>query len=526
MMNLRPFPVPSVIVLMTMFWSVAFTQPTQPARFQVPVSNNEEGFMVMGMEQEGMMMVHDVGRYQRDQKEWEMVVLDTALVPAWSAKFTLENELGFIGYEYKPGYFFMLFTRSTPDSFKGTVLKVNLRTRTWSLDKLDVQLSLKITHYTVAGLNSIIGGTVGSQPAIAIYQHETGRTRILPGFFLTDADLLDIKPNHNNTFSLLQLQKSGREKTLVYRAYDPEGNLLVEDRFRVDPEVSIMSALTSTLRNEEVMIAGAYTYGTNKLASGYFTAMVNPFDVQPLTYTDLTTLDHFLDYLPESKSSRIVQKASQRKTYGRIPDYRMAVNLHRLDDQPFGFVLFGEAFVPPVQPSNNFMTNPYSMRGMGYGNPYYWGFPSMRYYGYDPFLQQPMGQAEHRMVSTFAVAFDHAGNRIWDQSLPFDDMRTNSSAQVSDLVSGPSGSEFIYTDEDGLHYSERSPDGKKKIAGETAIRLPPDEYLRTEGNGGHTVRWWFSRNLFIFGYQQLRDMKNPEDVHRKRVFFINKVTIG
>ncbi|MFM9074805.1 MAG: hypothetical protein ACKORJ_04455, partial [Bacteroidota bacterium] len=53
--------------------------PAQPARFQTPVSNNEEGFMAMSMEQEGLIMVHDIGKYQRDQKEWEMVVLDTAL---------------------------------------------------------------------------------------------------------------------------------------------------------------------------------------------------------------------------------------------------------------------------------------------------------------------------------------------------------------------------------------------------------------------------------------------------------------
>lgn len=499
--------------------------PAQPARFQSPVSNNEEGFMTMSMEHEGLIMVHDIGKYQRDQKEWEMVVLDTALIPAWSAKFTLENELGFIGYEYKPGYFFMLFTKSTPDNFKGTILKVNLATRTWSLDKIDVQLSLNISHYTVAGLNSIIGGTVGTQPAIAIYQHETGRTRILPGFFLTDADLLDIKPNHNNTFSLLQLQKSGREKTLVYRAYDPEGNLLVEDRFRVDAEVSILSALTSTLRNDEVMISGAYSYGTNKLASGFFTAMVNPFDVQPLTYTDFTVLDHFLDYMPDNKSSRIVQKASQRKTYGRIPDYRMAVNLHRVDDHPFGFILFGESYVPPVQPANNFMTNPYTMRGLGYGFPYYWGFPSMRYYGYDPFMQQPMAQAEYRMVSTFAIAFDHTGNRLWDQSLPYDDLRTHSSTQVADVVVSPTDAAFIYTDEGGIHFSRSTGNQEKKSTGETPLRLAPDEELRTEGNAGHTVRWWYDRKLFIFGYQQLRDLKNPEDVHRKRVFFINKVSL-
>jgi hypothetical protein len=30
----------------------------------------------------------------------------------------------------------------------------------------------------------------------------------------------------------------------------------------------------------------------------------------------------------------------------------------------------------------------------------------------------------------------------------------------------------------------------------------------------------------VFGYQNVKDESNPEGIHRKRVFFINKVTFG
>lgn len=530
MMNSKK-QLPSALIYWTLLLasSSVWSQPLQPARIQIPVRSNEEGFMVMSAEKEALIMVHDLGRYEKDQKEWEMVILDTALTASWSAKFTLENELGFIGYEYKPGYFFMLFTKSTPESFRGTIVMVNLKSKSYTLEKIDIQIALKISHYTVAGLNSIIGGNVGSQPAIAIYQHGTGKTSILPGFFLTDADLLDIKPNHNNTFSVLQLQKTGKDKVLVYRAYDPTGNLLIEDRFRIDPEVSLLSAMTSTLKNEEVMIAGAYTYGVNRLASGFFSAMVNPYDDQQLSYTDFTMLRHFLDFMPASKSSKIIQKANQRRTYGRVPDYRTAVNLHRIDDTPFGFVLFGESFVPPVQTGNNFMTaSPYTLRslGYGYGYPYYWGFPSMRYYGYDPFMQQPTDRAENRMESAFTIAFDLQGKRLWDQSIPYEELRTVSSNQVSDFVATGGNSDFIYPFENELRFSGRTVDDEPKQVSGFPIELPPNERLRNESGTAHTLRWWYGRNFFIFGYQNLRDEKNPDDVHRKRVFFINKVTLG
>ena len=124
------------------------------------------------------------------------------------------------------------------------------------------------------------------------------------------------------------------------------------------------------------------------------------------------------------------------------------------------------------------------------------------------------------------MAFNHEGKRVWDQSVAFDELRTLSANQVSEYVATENGANFMYTYEDELRYSGRTSEDEPKLMNSMPIELPPGERLRNESNSFHTARWWFGRNIFVFGYQNLRDEKNPEDIHRKRVFFINKITLG
>lgn len=518
-----------MVIVLTAVLLNGFAQPVQTARFEKESKSSEEEFYVLPMEQDGLLLVQNPQRFEKNEKIWEFLVLDQDLQTSWAARLPLPPDHILSGYEYKPGTYYLFFNRKNQDVFKGIQVTLHLKARKLIAQEVDINLNFKLTHYTVAEPNSIFGGFVNKEPAIAIFDAQSGRCRILPGFFLNDTDLLDIRPNSNNTFSVLELHKKNSDKFLRYRAYDSDGGLLVEDQFRLEPEVNLLSAATSTLKNDEVMISGTFAYGNFKQASGIFTALINPFDELQLTYTDFHELNHFMDYMPEKRATKIIQKATQRKVYGRPSDFRIASTVHRVDDLPFGFVVFGESFLQPNSGANmqNYNPyNPYYYRTMYYPYPMYYNPYSPMRYGYDPFMQQQMMQSNNKMVNSFVVAFDLKGNKLWDQSVSLNELNGAPGEQFSDYALTDEEAHFIFPDKAKIRFSKTPDNNGRKITEVTGVASGKNETIQEDSYGGYSIRHWYKDAFIVYGHQTVREFVKPGEVDRKKVFFVNKLNVG
>lgn len=506
-------------------FQLCFGQIRQMERFELPQKISEPDPVVFSLESEGLLMVEDSRDFENRKRIRKYIQLDTALNIQWAAQVAVPEEEELAGYEYSKNIFRLLYTHRQHEDLKGSIISLNLKQQTVLNDPFNVQLGMKLTHFTIAGNSSIIGGQVGLQPMIALFDHETKRSRIIPGFFLAETELIDVRANRNQTFSILQLQKKGKEKTIIYRAFDPQGNQLVEDRFVIEQNIIIQSALTSTLLHSEVMVAGIYTYGNSGLAAGIFSVILNPLGEKKITYTDFPMLNSFLDYLPEKKAEKIIQKATSRRTSGKVPDFRIAVSLHRLDEHPFGFMIFGETYQISGNTQNNLMT-----MGPSIGRPGFYGFPyssaGMPWrYGYDPFAPAARLITEVRMTNCFAVAFDLRGQYIWDESVALDQLSMPSDIQVTDYIPKNNSVEFLFPSDKGLGYSINSNEEEKKRKMYATESLLPGEgqTLLFESNLEHTVRKWFGQYAYVFGIQTLRDPTEREENQKKRVFFVQKI---
>jgi hypothetical protein len=517
-----------VTVIIVLFFE-GLAQPVQTARFEQESKSSEEEFYVLPMERDGLLLIQNPQRFEKNEKIWELLVLDAELQTTWAARLPLPPDHILAGYEYKPGTYYLFFNRKNQESFKGIQVTMHLSARKLVAQEVDVNLNFKLTHYTVAEPNAIFGGFINKEPAIAIFDAQAGRSRILPGFFLNDTDLLDIRPNRNNTFSVLELHKKNSDKFLLYRAYDRDGALLIEDQFRLDPEVNLISAATSTLKNDEIMISGTFAYGNFKQASGIFTAMVNPFDDEPLRFTDFPQLTHFLDFMPEKRAGKIIQKATQRKVYGRASDYRIASTIHRIDDLPFGFVVFGESFLQPATGGNmpNYNPyNPYYYRTMYYPYAMFYNPYSPMRYGYDPFMQQQMMQSNYKMVNSFVVAFDLRGNRLWDQSISLNELNGAPGEQFSDYAIKNDTAHFMFPDKSKIRFSKTSGNNGRKTTDMLSIASDKNETIQEESFNGYTIRHWYNDQFIIYGHQTVREFIKPGEVDRKKVFFVNKISLS
>src|SRR5207247_1999665 len=115
--------------------------------------------------------------------------------------------------------------------------------------------------------------------------------------------------------------------------------ILVEDEIPIDEDKVILSAATSILEHDEVLIGGAFAYKNDKQASGIFSCLIDPFSEQPVRYVELHQLRHFLDYLPEKKARKVRAKAGERSNYNKPLSFHVSINIHRIEEFENGFAL-------------------------------------------------------------------------------------------------------------------------------------------------------------------------------------------
>lgn len=519
--------IPFITGLLMFCHAVQYGQVKQVSRYESEIKYNDPEPMVFSMEESGLLIAEDSRDFENGNRIRKYTHLDTALHIVWAAKVAVPEEEEIAGYEYSAGRFQLLYTHRQHQFLKGSLVTLDLREQMLRSSPFNVQLNMKLTHFTSAGRNSVIGGQMGLQPVIVLFEEETARTRILPGFFLNDSELIDLRVNRNETFSLLQLQKKGREKIMIYRAFDPNGNQLVEDRFELDPEITIQSAMSSTLLHDQVLIAGVYSFGNSRLSSGIFSVVLNPGGEKKVTYTDFPMLKHFLDYLPEKKAARIIEKASQRRAFGRSPDFRIAASLHRVDEHPFGFLVFGEGFLIPSESQSNLMNSgPFFYRPGLSTIPYQYNNIPWRY-GYDPFAGTARLTSTIRMTNAFVVALGFDGAYLWDQATDLGQVSIPPDVQFADYSIGRKGTtEFFFPSEKGLGHSVTADDAEKKEVVVQSIDVGTTATLNYENSLEHTIRRWYGNNLFVSGQQLIRDGSTREADQKKRVFFINKIELN
>ncbi|MBM3176707.1 MAG: hypothetical protein FJZ78_01750 [Bacteroidetes bacterium] len=520
--------IPKILLgfLLTTIWleMCAQQEPSQGYRYETSLDGGDDHYFPFSMEQEGIMVIRDNRNFNEGKKIWSAVVLDTTLQVTWSTTIATDSDHQLIGYEYAPGSFFLLFQKENHVPFEGQLTRIDFNKRQTESHSLELELNFKLTHFTVAGGNGIVGGTIGSQPAIALFDGETKRTRILPGFFLTEAELLDIKPNRNGTFSLLQMLSKPSGKTLRYGAYNRNGTLLIEDDFIVDEDHTIMNATMSMLGRDEVLISGTFTYNNSRQPAGIFSAPVDPSKDLSLQWIDYPMLENFLNYLPTKQSSRIISKTTQRKQFGREPDFRTHSVVRRIDDQPFGFIVFGESWSQSSSTMNsNAPFSPFGpgslYRPLGLMYPYYW-VPGMGS-RLDPFNPGVPLTPEIRMLNSFVVGFDPRGNKIFDFSMPQTDDKRPSNEQHADYLIQGDSVVFAAPSEEGIIISGNVSDKpESKIV---PIRIT-DAGAESETDADEQLlRFWYRNNFFIHGYQVIKRKTPGSGVQRKKVFFINRL---
>ena len=511
---------------------LAQAQIEQTQRFELVQKNSDEYFTVISLEEDGLALIRERDKYKGNRQLWEIIVLDTDLKEKTRLDVEINQRYKLLGYEIAHHTLYLLYRtgETTKNSLELVAVDTNLGKEITRYE-IDPNLDFRITHFNKVGPNIILGGYVTNEPAILLFETAGNSIRVIPGFFQKDNELVELRVNENATFNSVLIDRSQRsERKLVFRTFDANGNLLLEDIVPIEEDVTLQNSLSSTLKREELVLLGTWGEKQGKQSLGFFSLAVDPFSQQKINYYHFGMMDHFLDYLNPKRADKIKESTRDAIADGRKPSFTGYVMPFRIEETPEGFVMLAEVY-NPSSTMNPYYNSPYGRPY--YANPYYYYnpfwpgyYPGMRMYRPYAYGDNMRNSDNVKLYETVAVAFGPQGKLIWDQSITLDDLKRPALEQVSDFYSDGDNLHFIYKKESELKIKSISlEEGTANESSEKVMLNEPSDEVRSEKELEDGVRHWVGNSFYVWGYQTIRNPSNRENRVRD-VFYINKVVVN
>lgn len=502
-------------------------QAVQEARYERENKNNDSDFIVISMAEKGVALIRSKDEYKEGNQSWEVTVLDTDLKELWSIDLSIQPRLRLVGYEFKHDWLYLLFRVNDHEASDLRLFTVHTSTKETKQFTIKQELSFKVTHLGVLDKVIVLGGYVSKEPAILIYNLTTENLKVVPGFFVSNTELLDLRMNVNNTFNTLILdQKSKEQKRIILKTFDVTGAILLEESIELDYKRTILSGITSTLANDNLFVTGTWTVGLSRAAAGIYSIVIDPFNKQSINYYTFGQLDHFLDYQSEKKADRIKQKSTDAKIITDVPDFRASTSLTKLEELPNGFALLNEVY----QPSASFNSTSY---WNDYYNPYYYyGYSP---YGYNPFMSRYYNRpyqynsataqsGETKIMHASVVLFDLNGKIIKDCGMTLSDKKTDGIEQTSDFLVNNGKVSIAYKKEKKILISQTELNDKVVLDTLEVSPSSPNQLIRHDTEDSF-IRHWYGNHMYYWGYQRMKNIGEDTEDLNKNVFYIIKVRI-
>lgn len=521
-------PIASLLGCWWFIQGVLCAQVQHTQRYEIDMKNNDQQFLVVSMKENGLALLREKDKHEGGNKLWEAVFLDTALAERWKPELEIANRLNLIGHDYNQGIMHYLFRTGDANNTDLALYKIDPLQREVQNYTIKLELDFRLTQFSMMGNYALFGGYLDKQPLVTIFDLKEGINKVVPGFFLTNSELLDLRPNVNNTFNTLLAERTSKEKRkLILKTFDAAGTLLMDDEIELDADKHILSAICSTLERDEMMIVGTWTSTSGvRQATGFFALPIDPFSQQSPVYYDFGQLQHFFDYLKPKRAAILKENSQSRRANGKVPEFKTYVNPVRVVENNKGFLLLAEVYQPGSTTSNFRNSNYYSPYGLN--NPYYNPFLFNPYYNrfYNPAFGGPGGSDAHdnRMIHSVVVEFNANGKLMTDYGVKLNDIKLATVDQASDFVQKEESTTILFKKDKYLRQGSFNQRGELVKSDTVKVNLnAPTETIRFEDDDDGGIRYWYGSAFYMWGYHTVQDISKRGEDRNRYVFYINKV---
>ncbi|MBX2961874.1 MAG: hypothetical protein KF687_05125 [Cyclobacteriaceae bacterium] len=509
-------------------YSVLLAQILQPYRYEKDHKSSDEDYTIISLREDGLALVRDKNKYKSGIKSWELILLDTALQEKNTLDLDVDQRKNLTGFEHTTGTLYLLFKAGDNLRSPLDLVAVELESGETIRHEIKTELNFQLSHFIKVDPNFVLGGYVNSEPTVLIYNTQHDNTKVLPGFFQKQTELVDLRPNQNQTFNAILIDRSDRDqRKLLFRTFDASGKELLQVSTPIEDRYLLQTSISSTLIHDDLLVLGTWGSRNASQSNGFYSLIIDPYNDKSIKYTAFGELNSYLEELSPKRAKKIKEKTQSAINQKRIPDFVNYVMPYRMEEREHYFVLLAEAYIPSSTinryPNTNLYNTPHP-----YYSPFWGYYPGTYNRLFNPnYSNGPAGRTNDEIKSVQAVimAYSPKGALVWDYSLKLEDIRSSTLEQTCDYYVDGNKLTILYKKESELKGKTVILDENQSEEIVQKIKLKNDsDEVRFENKAWGYVRSWYGNNFYVWGHQNLSNKQKGGEGNRQ-VFYINKITI-
>ena len=475
-------------------------QVRQPLRTEVELQKYDNHYRVMSLEEKGIVLFRELEKIdQRGKKAWEVVRLDTMLQNVLTKNFVLDYEAMLQGYEYRDGYFYLLFRLGEYQTNDLKIIKMDVITGDDVHYDIKQIVPVNLTEFTIIGNAALLGGYVNYRPAMIHYSFNSQKIKVLPGIYRNRSELIELKIDENtNTFTVVMTEQTrDRLSTVSIKRFDSNGEMLQNTELKPLPNSSILYGQIVNLPDKRQLVVGTYSHRRSSYSRGIYIAALNHENQEPpkIKYYNYGDLKNFFNYMKAKRAARVKERVERRKIKGKKVRFNYRLLVHDVVKENGNYLMIGEAYFPKYTNYSQYT--------------YFPGFGNMAFEGY-------------KYTHSVVIAFNDAGKILYDNSFEINDVLSYQLDQLVSVNIQDGKLILLYTYENVIRSKIIQGDQvlEGKSFNEIELAFENDIVHNNDSEVGG-LKKWYGDYFFAYGVQKIKNVASAQ--LQREVFYINKI---
>jgi hypothetical protein len=463
-------------------------------RVEIPIPKGGSEFEVLPCSASGLML-HRTS--DGPSPLLELIHLDTTFKQVWSGVINMDPKYQLANQVVAKNEVYFLFTNKTYADIHFQMIEVDLASGNFRRYTIRNYIPFQVTEFDVTKTGALVGGYFGGRiPVVLFFEFATHKSKILPGLFNEQGELVQMKREASGEFSILINAKNAtRQRTLWIKRYSASGDLLQNEILQPEENSSLLFGRVLTLRNDQ-LIAGVYGQRNSDYSRGIFLARLNEDETSDPVYFPFADLENFFKFMKAKRELRVKERIQRKKIKGKKIRFQYRFLVHEFVEYGNEYILLGEAFYPKYRSVD---------RGI-------YGIGS---------TQAPMIFDGYQYTHAVILGFDKQGKLLWDNSFEINDVKTFTLEQFVKMDLQDDKIVLLYLFDNKIR--TKIIQDNKVLEGKSFSTLD----TTTENTSVHEeqkvarLEYWYGGHFLVSG---VRNATRPGIGRQARqIFFVNKI---
>ncbi len=493
-------------------------------RIELPVLRGSDTYHTVSLGGNGVLLITQLNR-----NSFILQKFSTDLTVDWKQDLTIENGLDFVKSSYDGRSVYLLFSRSRTDFYQ--VVKVNVGPGFIENFYLSAVDRFEITDFETLGYSVYMAGTVRNEPMLLYTNVLNKQSKVLPGVSMPNSVIQSLEADiAHHVVNVCFAARKGREIKLVSKTFDELGQPVGQVMIEPNSDYSLITGRLFILNDSTKMMVGTYGLRNmqgngNSASQGVFISKIIDDEVTFTQYHSFTDFKNFFTFMSDRQRGRMERRIERRKEDGGEVKLNYQLLVHDIVPQGDNFLITAEVFYPEYRNNNSaygmnsIMSGPF-MSPMMFGR-----FSSI----YNPNMYSPFynsgrynnGQIFTGFVYTHAIvtSFDKDGKILWDNSLPFESVKSMELKEKAKVKVNADGSVALSYSNNGTITSKTFHEGISTNDKTMMAISTDDSSEKVRNTSTDDVLYWFGNYYLAYGFQKIAGADG-----RRNVFYMNKIS--